>query len=38
MSVFGISLKNNEEQQEFIRLINEKNKRIIIGEGSAGTG
>ena len=38
MSVFGVSLKNNEEQQEFVRLINEKNKRIIIGEGSAGTG
>lgn len=38
MSVFGISFKNNKEQQELIRLINENSKRIIIVEGAAGTG
>lgn len=38
MSVYGISFKNNPEQQELIRLIQDNSKRIIIVEGAAGTG
>ena len=38
MSVFGISFKNNKEQQELIRLINENSTRTTIVEGAAGTG
>lgn len=38
MSVLGISLKNNDEQQELARLIQEKNKHIIFCEGPAGSG
>lgn len=38
MPIFGISFKNNPEQQELIRLINDNSKRIIIAEGAAGTG
>lgn len=38
MSYCGVSFKNNNEQQELARLINENNKRIIIVEGAAGTG
>lgn len=38
MAIFGISLKNNKEQQELARLIMENDKPIIIGLGMAGTG
>ena len=38
MSIFGVSLGKNPEQQELVRLINENDKRIIIAEGAAGTG
>ena len=38
MSVLGISLRNNDEQQELARLIQEKNKHIIFCEGPAGSG
>ena len=38
MAFLGISLKNNPEQQEFARLINDKQHPIIICTGNAGTG
>lgn len=38
MAYFGISLKNNEEQQELARLINTNDKQIIFCTGKAGTG
>ena len=38
MAYFGISLKNNEEQQEFARLINANDIPIVICTGNAGTG
>ena len=38
MAYFGISLKNNEEQQEFARLICTTDKQIIFCTGKAGTG
>ena len=38
MSVLGISLKGNDEQQELARLIQEKRKHIIFCEGPAGSG
>lgn len=38
MAFVGISLKNNKEQQEFARLMNEKRRPIIICTGNAGTG
>lgn len=38
MSILGISIKNNPEQQELVRLINEKHKHIIFCEGPAGSG
>ena len=38
MAILGISIKDNKEQQEFVRLIQEKNKPIIFCEGLAGTG
>ncbi len=38
MAYFGISLKNNEEQQEFARLISSSEKQIIFCTGKAGTG
>ena len=38
MAYFGISLKNNEEQQEFARLICTADKQIIFCTGKAGTG
>lgn len=38
MAYYGISLRNNEEQQELARLIAEKSKMIIICTGNAGTG
>ena len=38
LSVFGISLKDNKEQQELARLIMENDKPIVIGLGMAGTG
>ena len=38
MAILGISVKDNKEQQEFVRLIQEKNKPIIFCEGLAGTG
>lgn len=38
MAVLGISLKDNPEQQELVRLIQEKNKHIIFCEGPAGSG
>jgi len=38
LSILGISIKNNPEQQELVRLINEKNKHIIFCEGPAGSG
>lgn len=38
MATFGVSLGKNEEQVELVRLINENSKRIIIVEGSSGTG
>lgn len=38
MAVLGISLKNNKEQQELVRLINENYKPIVLCVGNAGTG
>ena len=38
MAFVGISLKNNKEQQEFARLMNENRRPIIICTGNAGTG
>ena len=38
MAFVGISLKNNKEQQEFARLMNETRRPIIICTGNAGTG
>ena len=38
MAFLGISLKNNKEQQELVRLMNENNRPIIICTGNAGTG
>ena len=38
MAFVGISLKNNKEQQEFARLMNENHRPIIICTGNAGTG
>lgn len=38
MAILGISLKNNKEQQELVRLINENNRPIVICIGNAGTG
>ena len=38
MSTLGISLKNNKEQQELMRLIEENNRPIIFAIGKAGTG
>lgn len=38
MSTLGVSLKNNKEQQELVRLIKENNKPIILCTGKAGTG
>lgn len=38
MSTLGISLKNNKEQQELVRLIEENNRPIIFAIGKAGTG
>ena len=35
MAYFGISLKNNEEQQEFARLICTTDKQIIFCTGKA---
>ena len=38
LAFLGISLKNNPEQQEFARLISDKQHPIIICTGNAGTG
>lgn len=38
MAFLGVSLKNNKEQQELVRLMNENNRPIIICTGNAGTG
>ena len=38
MATLGISLKNNKEQQELVRLMNENHKPIIFCTGNAGTG
>ena len=38
MAFMGISLKNNKEQQELARLMNENHRPIIICTGNAGTG
>ncbi len=38
MSTFGISFKNNPEQLELVRLINENNIPIVVCTGDAGTG
>ena len=38
MSTMGISLKNNKEQQELVRLMNENYRPIVICTGNAGTG
>ena len=38
MAFVGISLKNNREQQELARLMNENHRPIIICTGNAGTG
>ena len=38
MSIYGINLKGNLEQQEFVRLIQETNKPIVLCKGNAGTG
>lgn len=38
MSVLGISVQNNKEQQELVRLIQQKDKHIIFCEGPAGSG
>lgn len=38
MSIYGVSLKDNKEQQELARLIQEKDKHIILCTGDAGTG
>ena len=38
MSIYGVSLKDNKEQQELARLIEENNKAIILCTGDAGTG
>ena len=38
MAVLGISVKDNPEQQELVRLIEEKHKHIIFCEGPAGSG
>lgn len=38
MSYYGVSLKNNEEQQELARLICDNHTEIIICLGNAGTG
>lgn len=36
--IYGISLRDNKEQQELARLIEENNKAIILCTGDAGTG
>ena len=38
MAILGVSLKNNKEQQELVRLINENDRPIILCTGNAGTG
>ena len=38
MSVYGVSAKDNKEQAELIRLIQEKHKPIIFCTGDSGTG
>lgn len=38
MSVYGISVKNNPEQQEFVRLIEDNQHAIVFCTGYAGTG
>jgi PhoH-like ATPase len=38
LAFVGVSLKNNKEQQELVRLMNENNRPIIICTGNAGTG
>ena len=38
LAFLGVSLKNNKEQQELVRLIQENNRPIIICTGNAGTG
>jgi PhoH-like ATPase len=38
LAFMGVSLKNNKEQTELARLMNENNRPIILVEGSAGTG
>ena len=38
MSTFGVSFKNNKEQQELVRLMAEQDKPIVICVGDAGTG
>lgn len=38
MAFVGVSLKNNKEQQELARLINENRRPIILCTGNAGTG
>ena len=38
MSVFGVSVGKNLEQQELVRLINENDKPIVFVTGNAGTG
>ena len=38
LAFVGISLKNNKEQQELARLINENHRPIILCTGNAGTG
>ena len=38
LAFVGISLKNNKEQQELARLMNENHRPIILCTGNAGTG
>ena len=38
MAFIGVSLKNNKEQQELARLMNENRRPIILCTGNAGTG
>ena len=38
MAFVGVSLKNNKEQQELARLMNENRRPIILCTGNAGTG
>ena len=37
-TLFGISFKDNSEQRELIRLMNENDKPIVFCFGDAGTG